>query len=294
MPKKGTHGLDMMQGTATAQVNLDYVSEKDMIVKFRTALKLQPLTTALFANSPFDPRGITPYQSKRSFYWAHTDPDRCGLISEVFEDSFSFEQYIDFALDVPMYFVYRGDNYLDARGQSFRDFIKGKLPAFPDELPTFQDWSDHLTTIFTEVRLKTFLEMRGADGGNQDHVLALSALWTGILYDASALAFCEDLTKSWTFEDVHTLLLDCAKDGFDATIKGQSVRDLTRQIVSQAQAGLKRRKFLNEKGQDESIYLDYLFERLEKGTQATLWKKAFFDTFQQDINTLLRSAAKTL
>ncbi|MCP4924086.1 MAG: glutamate--cysteine ligase, partial [bacterium] len=294
MPKKGNHGVDMMQATTTAQVNLDYVSEKDMVIKFRPALKLQPLTTALFANSPFDPGKMTSYQSRRSFYWTHTDPDRCGLISQVFEDSFSFEAYTDFALDVPMYFVYRGDDYLDARGQSFRDFLTGNLAAYPGQLPTFKDWADHLTTIFTEVRLKTFLEMRGADGGDQRHILALSAFWTGLLYDETALNFCEDLTKNWTFEDVHTLLIECAKDGFNASIKGQSVRDLAQQLVCQAQKALQKRACLNEKGQDESIYLDYLIERLEKGTRSTLWKKAFQGPLNQDVDALLRAVSKTL
>jgi len=187
MPKKGRLGLDMMLRTCTIQVNLDFGSEADMIKKFRVALALQPVATALFANSPFtdgEPNGFLSY---RSHIWTDTDPDRCGILPFVFEDGMGFERYVDYVLDVPMYFVYRDGRYIDASGQSFRDFLKGQLPALPGEIPVLSDWEDHLSTLFPEVRLKTFIEQRGADGGPWNRLCALPALWVGLLYDDEAL-----------------------------------------------------------------------------------------------------------
>lgn len=291
---KEKHGIDMMLSTTTAQVNLDYISEKDMVRKFQVALKLQPLITALFANSPFEFQGFTRHQSRRSFYWLHTDPDRCGFINKVFQKSFSFESYIDFALDVPMYFIYKKNKYLNAMGQSFRDFLKGELPACPGQLPTYEDWSNHLSTIFTEVRLKKFLEMRGADGGSQCHILALSALWVGLLYDDVSLSFCEDLTKDWMFEDILNLLLDCSRNGFNSSMKGQKIQHLLKLIIFQSQNGLKRRNYFNDYKEDESIYLNYLLEVLEIGTKSTVWKKSFQNKLNYNMDFLLRSISMTL
>ncbi|MBV8493684.1 MAG: glutamate--cysteine ligase, partial [Alphaproteobacteria bacterium] len=193
MPKKGQLGLDMMLRTCTVQTNLDYESETDMVKKFRIGLALQPVAVALFANSPFIEGHVTEFHSYRSFVWTHTDPDRCGNLPFVFENGFGFERYVDYMLDVPMYFVYRDGNYIDASGQSFRDFLAGRLPALPGELPLIGDWADHVTTAFPEVRLKTFLEMRGADGGPWRRLCALPALWVGILYDSTALDAAWDL-----------------------------------------------------------------------------------------------------
>src|SRR5207302_3079721 len=198
MPKKGKLGLDMMLRTCTVQTNLDYRSEADMVKKFRTSLALQPVAVALFANSPFIEGEPTEFQSYRSLVWTDTDPDRCGTLPFVFEPGFGFERYVDYILDMPMYFVYRNGRYIDASGQSFRDFIAGRLPALTNEVPRIGDWADHLTTAFPEVRLKTFLEMRGADGGPWRRLCALPALWVGIFYDSAALDAAWDLVADWT------------------------------------------------------------------------------------------------
>src|SRR3954451_10181809 len=201
MPRVGTLGLDMMLRTCTIQVNLDYASEADMVQKFRVGLALQPLATALFANSPFTegkPNGMLSY---RSHIWSDTDPHRTGMLPFVFEDGFGYERYTEYALDVPMYFVYRDGKYIDAAGQSFRDFLRGELPALPGEVPLITDWGDHLTTLFPEVRLKRYLEMRGADAGTEPRLAALPALWVGLLYDGAALDAAWDLVKGWSAEE---------------------------------------------------------------------------------------------
>ncbi|RZJ37742.1 MAG: glutamate--cysteine ligase, partial [Brevundimonas sp.] len=182
MPKVGTLGLDMMLRTCTIQANLDFDSEADMVAKFRTSLALQPIATALFACSPFTEGRPNGFLSARANVWTDTDADRTGMLGFVFEDGFGFERYADYALDTPMYFAKRDGRYVDASGQSFRDFQAGKLPALPGQFPTIKDWNDHLTTLFPEVRLKAYLEMRGADGGPWSRICALPALWAGILY----------------------------------------------------------------------------------------------------------------
>src|SRR5260221_3772005 len=187
MPKKGKLGLDMMLRTCTVQTNLDYSSEADMVKKLRVSMALQPVATALFADSPFTEGKPNGFMSYRSHIWTDTDPDRCGTLTWVFDQGMGFERWVDYMLDVPMYFVYRDGHYIDASGQSFRDFMQGKLPALPGELPTSSDWTDHLTTAFPEVRLKKFLEMRGADGGPWERLCALPALWVGLLYNDEAL-----------------------------------------------------------------------------------------------------------
>ncbi|HTC18708.1 MAG TPA: glutamate--cysteine ligase, partial [Stellaceae bacterium] len=201
MPKKGKLGLDMMLRTCTVQVNLDFASEADMVAKFRVGLALQPIATALFAASPFTEGKPNGFLSYRSQVWTDTDPDRCGILPFVFEKGMGFERYVDYMLDVPMYFVYRDGRYTDVAGQSFRDFLKGKLPGMPGATPVMSDWSDHLTTVFPEVRLKKFLEMRGADGGPWRRLCALPAFWTGLLYDRAALDQAEQLISSWTQDD---------------------------------------------------------------------------------------------
>ena len=201
MPRVGTLGLDMMLRTCTIQVNLDYSSEADMAQKFRVGLALQPLATALFANSPFTEGKPNGYLSYRSHIWSDTDPQRTGMLPFVFEDGFGYDRYVDYMLDVPMYFVFRDGKYIDAAGQSFRDFLKGELPALPGELPRASDWIDHLSTAFPEVRLKSFLEMRGADGGPWSRICALPALWVGLLYDQGALDAAWDLVKHWSMDE---------------------------------------------------------------------------------------------
>jgi glutamate--cysteine ligase len=265
MPKKGRHGLDMMLRTCTVQVNLDFESEPCMVKKFRLGLALQPLAVALFANSPFADGRPTGYLSYRSFVWTDTDPDRCGTLPFVFEDGMGFERYVDYMLDVPMYFVYRDGRYIDASGQSFRDFLAGRLPAFPGEVPTVGDWEDHLTTVFPEVRLKRFLEMRGADGGPWAPLCALPALWVGLLYDDTAMSAAFDLVKGWTKSDHGQLRLDVPRYALRTEFKGRPLLSLAREMVAIAREGLKRRARTNSLGEDECHFLDPLMEILDKG-----------------------------
>jgi glutamate--cysteine ligase len=265
MPKKGRLGLDMMLRTCTVQTNLDFESEADMIRKFRVSLALQPLATALFANSPFVEGKPVPYRSYRSHIWTDTDPDRCGMLPFVFEDGFGFERYADYMLGVPMYFVYRDGKYIDASGQDFRDFLKGKLPARPGELPTINDWADHVTTAFPEVRLKRYLEMRGADSGPYAMLNALPALWVGLLYDQSALDAGWDLVKSWTVADHDYLRAETPKSGLQTPFKGKPLYELGREVLKIAHAGLRARKQLDERGRDESVYLLPLDRAVDSG-----------------------------
>ena len=266
MPTKGDRGLDMMLRTCTVQVNLDFASEADMVKKFRIALALQPIATALFANSPFVDGQPSGFLSTRSEAWFDTDPDRCEIPRFVFEDGMSFERYVDFALDVPMYFVHRGENYIDASGQSFRDFLTGDLPALRGEQPTFGDWSDHLTTIFTEVRLKQFLEMRGADAGPWNRLCALPALWVGLLYDSSSLDAAGELVRDWKYEEIVGLRSKVARDGLKADFRGISVRDIAGKMVDLASEGLKRRACLDGAGSDETGFLTPLRGVVQSGS----------------------------
>src|SRR5512138_15000 len=225
MPKVGKLGLDMMYRTCTVQVNLDYSSEADMIKKLRVSLALQPIATALFANSPFTEGKPNGFLSYRSHIWTDTDNDRCGMLPWVFDGSMGFERYVDYALDVPMYFVYRDGKYIDASGQSFRDFLKGKLPARPGELPTVNDWADHVTTAFPEVRLKRYLEMRGADSGPLPALNALPALWVGLLYDQTALDAAWDLVKDWTIAEHDFLRAETPKTGLSTVFRGRPLTE---------------------------------------------------------------------
>ena len=241
MPKKGRLGLDMMLRTCTVQANLDYRSEADMVKKFRASLALQPVAVALFANSPFVEGRPSGYLSYRSLIWTDTDPDRCGTLPFVFEDGFGFERYVDYMLDMPMYFVYRDGTYIDASGQSFRDFMAGKLPALPGELPLIGDWADHLTTAFPEVRLKTYLEMRGADGGPWRRLCALPALWVGLLYDDAALDAASELVADWTAEEREAMRRDVPRLGLDTPHRSRTFRDIALEVLEIAREGLHRR-----------------------------------------------------
>ncbi|MBE7635603.1 glutamate--cysteine ligase [Sneathiella sp. P13V-1] len=266
MPKRGQHGLDMMFRSCTVQVNLDFGSEADMIKKFRTSLALQPIATALFANSPFTEGKPNGHLSHRSYIWTDTDPDRTGMLPFVFEDGFSFEQYVDYALDVPMYFVYRDGRYIDASGQSFRDFMEGRLPALPGERPNLVDWDNHLTTLFPEVRMKRFLEMRGADGGPWRRLCALPALWVGLLYDDAALDAAWDLVKNWTAEERQKLREDVVTTALQTEVPGgRTIQDLSKEVLEIASAGLKARKRLDSFGEDEVHFLNALKNTVESG-----------------------------
>ena len=265
MPKVGSLGLDMMKRTCTVQVNLDFSDEADMIDKFRVSLALQPIATALFANSPFLEGKPSGYISTRSHVWTDTDPDRTGQLPFVFESGFGFERYVDWVLDIPMYFVRREGRYIDAAGQSFRDFMRGQLPALPNEHPHMGDWEDHLTTAFPEVRLKQFLEMRGADGGPWKRLCALPAFWVGLLYSQSSLDACLQIIADWSADDRAALLADVAKRGLRAEIVGQSVLDIARTLLELAHQGLAERNQLNAAGDDESGFLSPLQRIAESG-----------------------------
>ena len=266
MPRVGSMGLDMMLRTCTIQVNLDYASEADMVQKFRVSLALQPLATALFANSPFTEGKPNGYLSYRSHIWSDTDPARTGMLPFVFEDGFGYERYVDYMLDVPMYFVFRDGKYIDAAGQSFRDFLKGELPALPGERPRLSDWEDHLSTAFPEVRLKSFLEMRGADGGPWSRICALPALWVGLLYDQTALDAAWDLVKDWDMEGGELLRASVPELGLDAPLPGGgTLRDIAGEVLSIARSGLAARGRLNAGGDNETGYLEPLAEIVAAG-----------------------------
>jgi glutamate--cysteine ligase len=266
MPRVGTMGLDMMLRTCTIQVNLDYETEADMAKKFRVGLALQPLATALFANSPFTegkPNGMLSY---RSHIWSDTDPARTGMLPFVFEDGFGYDRYTEYALDVPMYFVYREGRYNDAAGLSFRDFLEGRLSVLPGEKPTLDDWNDHLSTAFPEVRLKTFLEMRGADGGPWGRICALPALWVGLLYDGAALDAAWDVVKHWTIDERQALRDAVPKLALDAPIPGGGkLRDIAGEVLDIANAGLTARNRVDASGSNETGFLDPLREIVRSG-----------------------------
>ena len=266
MPRVGSLGLDMMLRTCTIQVNLDYASEADMVKKFRVGLALQPLATALFANSPFTEGKPNGFLSFRSHIWSDTDPARTGMLPFVFEDGFGYERYADYMLDVPMYFVYRDGKYLDAAGLSFRDFLKGELSVLPGEKPTLADWTDHLSTAFPEVRLKSFLEMRGADGGPWNRICALPAFWVGLLYDQGALDAAWDLVKDWSIGDRQALRDAVPKLALDAPLPGGGkLRDIAGQVLDIANAGLSARARTNSMGDNETGFLDPLREIVRAG-----------------------------
>ena len=292
MPTKGSLGLDMMLRTCTVQVNLDFDSEADMVKKFRTAVALQPIAVALFADSPFVDGRPSGYLSYRSHVWEDTDPDRCGVLPFVFDGDMGFEKYVDFVLDVPMYFVYRDGLYVDASGQSFRDFLDGKLPARPGEVPTISDWEDHLTTLFPEVRLKRYLEMRGADGGPWRRLCALPALWTGLMYDRDALDAAWDLVADWTEEHHLQLRKDVPLRALNAEVGGRTVRDVALEMLNISRSGLARRGRLDRAGKDETCFLDALFEIAESGiTPAEIKLTKFAGEWGGDINHIFHEFA---
>ena len=267
MQKVGTMGTAMMRRTCTVQVNLDFGSEADMVQKLRVALALQPVATALFANSPFFEGKLNGHKSWRSRIWRDLDADRTGMLPFVFEDGFGFEAWAEYALDVPMYFVYRDGVYVDALGMSFRDFLKGELPALPGEKPTLSDWADHLTTIFPEARLKKFIEMRGADGGPWRRLCALPALWVGLCYDQGALDAAWDLVKDWDAETREAWRVKASVDGLAAEVGGRTMRELAREVVDIAEQGLTSRARPGAGGllPDETHFLNALNDSLESG-----------------------------
>jgi glutamate--cysteine ligase len=264
MPKVGGYGLEMMFRTCTVQVNLDFSSEADMVKKFRVGLALQPVATALFANSPFREGRPNGFLSYRSQIWTDVDNARSGMVPWVFEDGMSFERYVDYALDVPMYFVYRGGKYIDVAGKSFRDFLDGRIPELKGVTPSMSDWADHLTTIFPEVRLKTFLEMRGADGGSWRRICGLPALWVGIYYDQVALDAAWDLVKDWSAEERWAMRDAVPRLAFNTPFRGRTVGDLARDMLDISAAGLRRRASHDSIGTTEEGFLQPLIELVDK------------------------------
>ena len=292
MPKVGNHGLEMMKSSCTVQVNLDFDSETDMVKKFRVSLALQPIATALFANSPFKEGKPTGYLSYRSFVWTDVDKDRQGMLPFVFNENFGFERYVDYILDVPMYFVYRDGKYIDASGQSFRDFLKGELPALPNTKPTLKDWEDHMSTAFPEVRLKTFLEMRGADGGPWARLCALPALWVGLLYDAQALDEAWELVKDWSVEELQTLRNETPKTALGTKFRKQTAQDIALDVLCIAHAGLQRRTKRDSVGLDETHFLRPLFQIAESGiTPAEELVRAYERRWQGSVDPVFQEYA---
>ena len=292
MPRVGNLGLDMMLRTCTIQVNLDYASEADMVKKFRVGLALQPLATALFANSPFTEGRPNGMLSFRSHIWSDTDPQRTGMLPFVFEDGFGYERYAEYMLDVPMYFVYREGRYIDAAGLSFRDFLRGELSVLPGEKPTLDDWTDHLSTAFPEVRLKTFLEMRGADGGPWGRICALPAFWVGLLYDGAALDAAWDLVKHWTLEERQALRDAVPAMALDAPLPGGGkLRDIAGAVLDIAHAGLAARARLNGSGDDETGFLGPLHEIVRSGkVPAEVLLEHYHGPWQGDVSRIYAEA----
>jgi len=293
MPKKGSLGLDMMLRTCTIQSNLDFESEADMVARFRVSLALQPIATALFANSPFTEGKPNGFLTARANVWTDTDPDRTGMLDFVFRDGFGFERYADYALDVPMYFAKRGETYVDLSGRSFRQFMAG---GFDDVLPgdraTLKDWGDHLTTLFPEVRLKSYLEMRGADGGPWSRICALQAFWAGLLYDAPSQSAAWDLVKEWAIEDHERLRRDVTRLGLKAEVAGRTVREVAVDLIDIARQGLKNRARFSGGMVDERGYLSELEDIADSGiTPAERLLELYNGEWQGDLTRLYRDFA---
>ncbi|GGE39559.1 glutamate--cysteine ligase [Marinicauda pacifica] len=292
MARVGTMGHQMMFRSCTVQTNLDFGSEADMAKKFRVSLALQPIATALFANSPFKDGGLNGYRSYRAHVWTDTDNNRTGQLPFVFEEGFGYEHYVDWALDVPMYFVKREGRFIDASGQSFRDFLKGELPALPGAVPVLSDWEDHLSTLFPEVRLKTFLEQRGADGGPWSRLCALPAFWVGLLYDDTALDAAWDLVKDWTSEERIALRTDTAKLALQAPFRGGKVQDVALKALDIAREGLKARARVNAHGEHEALFLDDLFEIARSGhSPADLLIERFHNEWNDSVEPVFKACA---
>ena len=292
MPTRGSLGLDMMLRSCTVQVNLDFADEADMVTKMRVGLALQPIATAIFANSPFTEGRPNGYLSYRSKVWTDTDPDRCGTLPFVFEDGMGFERYVEHALDVPMYFVYRDGRYIDASGQSFRDFLDGRLPALPGERPTIGDWDGHLTTLFPEVRLKRYIEMRGADAGPWDVICGLPALWVGLLYDAGTLDAAWQMVRDWTPEEHAYLRAEVPRRALSTEFRGRPLRALAREVLDLSHQGLARLGRLDANGRDEVHFLDPLEEIVSTGrTPAEGLLAAYYGEWNRSVDPLITECA---
>jgi glutamate--cysteine ligase len=292
MDKVGTMGRDMMFRTCTVQVNLDFSSEADMVKKLCVSVALQPICTALFANSPFLEGKPNGYKSFRSHVWTDTDNARAGMLPFMFEQGAGYERYMDYALDVPMYFVMRNGKFVNCAGESFRKFLDGKLPQLPGEKPVMKDWADHLTTIFPEVRLKRYLEMRGADSGPWRRLCALAAFWVGLLYEQGALDAAWDMVKDWTAEERQALRNAVPREGLNAMIRGRTVQDVARDALKLSRAGMDGRGFVGCKGKQESAFLDVLDETVASGqTAADQLLDLYSGAWKGDIERVFRDFA---
>ena len=292
MPTRGTKGLEMMHSTCTVQANLDYETEIDMINKVNLSVKIQPIVTALFANSPFYKGLYNGFESYRKHIWNHTDPDRCGILKIGLRDDFGFRSYIKFALSIPMYFIVRNGKYLDCTGKSFKDFLDGKLDIVLGEKPTIEDWENHLSTIFTEVRLKKFIEVRGADAGNWRRTCALPAFWVGLLYGKKSISSANSICNNWSLKDIEKLSLDVAKKGLNAQVKGEKVHNLALELIKICKDTLEERSVLDSFGTNEAIYLQVLEETLTKGhSPAKELIKSFENQYEKDFNLLIEDIA---
>jgi glutamate--cysteine ligase len=286
MGRVGTHGTQMMYRTSTVQVNLDYSSEADMVKKLRVSLALQPVATALFASSPFFDGKINGHKSWRSRIWRGLDDSRTGTLPFAFESGMGFQAYVDWVLDVPMYFVYRDGRYINALGQSFRDFLKGELPALPGEKPTLSDWADHMTTVFPEARVKKFIEMRGADCGDQAHINALPAFWVGLMYNQAALDAAWDLVKGFSAETHEGLRVAASVSGLQGKADGVEILDLARAAIGLSHAGLA------ERGLGEEAYLAPLVHSVKSGTtQADRWLRLYHGEWAGDLGQMYEAAS---
>ena len=291
MPKVGRGGLDMMTRTATVQANLDFGSEADMVRKMRISLCLQPLVTALYAASPFEHGKPSPYLSRRAACWLDTDAQRTGVPACVFEDNFGFATYAEWALDAPMYFIMRDNIYIDCAGGSFRDFMRGKLPQLPGEYPNIDDWELHISTLFPDVRLKQYLEMRGADAGGWPWICSLPALWKGLLYDEQAEDAAWQMIADWTHAEVVALRNSVPRTALQTPFRDSTVLTLCETMVAIAAQGLKRQHILNSEGKDESIFLAPLVHALETGqTQADRWLAAYQNEWHGNIDRIFTEA----
>ena len=292
MPKVGTLVHQMMFRSCTVQTNLDFASEADMVKKMRVSLALQPIATALFANSPFADGKPNGYLSYRAHVWTDTDNNRTGMLHFAFDEGFGYEQYVDWALDAPMYFVKRNSVFQDATGLSFRDFLKGELPLLPGELPVLSDWEDHLSTLFPEVRLKTFLEQRGADGGPWNRLCALPAFWVGLLYDQTALDAAWDLVKDWTAEERDAMRAGAAKTALKTPFRNTTLQEIAQQALAISRSGLKARQRLNAHGENEALFLDDLDEIAKTGiSPAERLLERYHGAWNESVEPIFEEAA---
>ena len=287
MPLVGEMGLDMMKRTTTIQANFDFASESDMKKKFRVAQSIQPVIIALYANSPFIEGRLTEFLSYRSHIWTKTDNDRCGLLPFIYEDDFSFERYVDYLLDVPMYFIVRNNKYIDFSGKNFKQFLEKKIKLDKLIEPEMKDWEIHLTTVFPEVRLKSFIELRGADGGPWSRVCALPAFWTGILYDEEILDQVSSIIKSWSYDQIRNFYKDVRINGFNSyTPDKENLKNFSKKIIDLSSIGLKKRNIENA-GKTEDSFLEPLFEIIKSGESPALkWKKLYLNQWSNNIDML--------